>query len=554
MNIRQRKAERHKETLRKLSQEGGNKYCFDCDMRGPLYVVSDFNILVCSSCSAVHRSFQHKVKGITMSEFNEDEIARFMLGGNDTAEKVWLNMFKGRYPASGDVLALKDFIRDTFVNRRYCDQAAHASLMKAWEDPQAALAAPPKAPAAAVAAATSLAPPPPPPSAPAKPTAEPQRVTSAPASAQPPATDNVFDDLFAAPVQAPAMPPPPSSSATAAPPPTVPAPLPPPQNVSSLVDDLFAGAPAAPPPVTSAPTSGYSSAQPQQFAGFGGPSYTPSAAPQQSPYVDSTYASQPFSSGMPPPSQQQQQFFNFSGPPPQTTYGNLPNAFGNFSSNFAPGMPSMQQQAPQQQQQQYLGYSAPFNAPPMPTQVPYAAYNGAAQTPFSGPPPSQHQQQQHQQPVADFSAPLTSTHPTHANDPFKNLGDASVFAHLGGPPTGAVQQPSGGGPSSSQPAPPQNALPSSWGQPAPSPAQPFAWGEPMPQQQQQQPSPNNYMGVPPPSSTSTDPSGMPFGSPHGQGWGSSASKTSSSPNRSRITVLSVTKSNEPAKDVPPMWQ
>jgi hypothetical protein len=573
MNIRQRKAERHKEALQKLSQEGGNRYCFDCEMRGPLYVVSDFNILVCSSCSAVHRSFQHKVKGITMSEFNEDEMARFMLGGNDVAKKVWHSTFRGKHPRSGDVLALKDFIRGTFIDRRYCDQIAYDKLIKSWENPQAALAASSAAaspPPSTTAATTTL--PRLPASAghrtlahPATSTAAPQRdapppstETAAPAAPLQPAQNDVFDDLFAAPVQAPVMPHPqpqqplPSSSAAAAA--TAPAmtttmapPPPAPPKVSSLVDDLFGGVPASAPALpTSKPTSGYSSAQSQPFPSFGGPSYPPptTAAPEQTPYM-SMCANQAFSSGVPqqPPQQQQQmpqqQFYGYAAPSAQASYANQQNAYDSFSNPVSSVPPT------QQQQQQYSGYNAAFGAPPIQMPGQYVSYNNAAQPSYSVP-----QQQQQQQPShpAGFNAPPPA-HGTHANDPFKNLGDPSVFAHLGGPST-ASQPPAGvdqGGFSSAQSALP--AAPNTWGQPlAPS----FAQGEPVLQQTQPPASQIAYSsGAPTPSMNTF---GMPQADASGQGWAAPPSNAASSPNRSRIVVLSVTKSGEPPSAAPSMWQ
>ena len=542
MNIRQRKAERHKETLRKLSQEGGNRYCFDCDMRGPLYVVSDFNILVCSGCSAVHRSFQHKVKGITMSEFTEEELARFMLGGNDTAEKVWLSTFRGKHPRSGDVLAVKDFVKDIFVDRRYCDQVAYASLLKSWEDPVAALAAAASSPPPAAAAAHTTLPPPPAPMearspAPAESPAEPQKeapaapVSAAAAPSAQPAPNNVFDDLFAAPVAAPTMSPPPPAPV---------APPPPPPKVTSLVDDLFAGAPA-PLPTTSAPTSGFSSASPQPcystFAGAGGVPYPVPQAPSMSAFNSNEL----FSSGAPiPPQQQQPQFYNFSAPLPQTAYANPQNAYGNYGPP-ASYMPPMQQQQPQQQQQ-YPGYSGGFNAPLMQPQGPFPDYSSAAQPPFPG------QQQQHPH-AMDFNPPAPPQHITHANDPFKSLGDPSVFAHLGGGGGAsgvAPLQSSGSGPTPALPTPSQNAPSSAsnpWSQPAPAQAPPLAWNEPMPLLQQLQQPPTSSPGF----------SGTPQSSAQGQGWGSPASNAPSSPNRSRIKVLSVTKSSEPPSDTTPMW-
>ncbi|CAM44089.2 putative ADP-ribosylation factor GTPase activating protein [Leishmania braziliensis MHOM/BR/75/M2904] len=277
MNIRQRKSERHKEALRKLSQIGGNKSCFDCGMRGPLYVVSDFGILVCSGCSAVHRSFQHKVKGITMSEFTDDEIARFAVSGNDRARNVWLSTFRDQLPRPGDVIALKTHVRSIFEERRCWNAQEFSALQKLWDHPNeppsqvppplsmtrptAFSLAParevPTAQPGPVSAATAPAPPS---SAAAPPT------SSAPAPSVRPPQDDIFDCLFAAPVQSPSEPQPTAHAAvaTASPMTASHAPIPParhqPATVTSIVGDLFAG---VPPPVVQ-PAGGYSALYPQK--------------------------------------------------------------------------------------------------------------------------------------------------------------------------------------------------------------------------------------------------------------------------------------------------
>ncbi|KAG5464892.1 hypothetical protein LSCM4_00338 [Leishmania orientalis] len=259
MNIRQRKSERHKDMLRKLSQNGGNKSCFDCGMRGPLYVVSDFGIFVCSGCSAVHRSFQHKVKGITMSEFTDEEIARLSASGNDRARTVWLSAFHDQLPCSGDVVALKDHVRIVFEERQYWDAQEFSALEKSRERPseQSLQVLPPRA--ESTPAVSSLSPAPEAHTALSRSVsavatsaqtdwAAPPPLTSAPTPPTRPPRDDVFDSLFAGPAQSPQMPhsaapPSPSPPMAASRAPAPPAPQQP-ATVSSIVDDLFAGVPS----------------------------------------------------------------------------------------------------------------------------------------------------------------------------------------------------------------------------------------------------------------------------------------------------------------------
>ena len=47
-----------------------------------MYVVMQFGIFVCSACSGIHREMNHKVKGISMSTFTDEELKELAAGGN----------------------------------------------------------------------------------------------------------------------------------------------------------------------------------------------------------------------------------------------------------------------------------------------------------------------------------------------------------------------------------------------------------------------------------------------------------------------------------------
>lgn len=42
-------------------------------LQGPMAVCLDFHTFVCTTCSGVHREFQHKCKGISMSKWSPEE-------------------------------------------------------------------------------------------------------------------------------------------------------------------------------------------------------------------------------------------------------------------------------------------------------------------------------------------------------------------------------------------------------------------------------------------------------------------------------------------------
>jgi|688.fasta_scaffold209065_2 hypothetical protein len=74
------------DTLRQLAE---NKSCFDCGEKGTMYcVMQPFGVFVCSACAGVHRDFSHKVKGISMSTFTDEDIKFLTINGNKVSTTV----------------------------------------------------------------------------------------------------------------------------------------------------------------------------------------------------------------------------------------------------------------------------------------------------------------------------------------------------------------------------------------------------------------------------------------------------------------------------------
>ena len=74
------------------------------------------------TCSGVHREFQHKCKGISMSKWSPEEVKAIESGGNEKDQAVWLGGWdstKFPKPAPGDLEKIRKFIQMKYVERRW---------------------------------------------------------------------------------------------------------------------------------------------------------------------------------------------------------------------------------------------------------------------------------------------------------------------------------------------------------------------------------------------------------------------------------------------------
>eukprot|EP01012_Entosiphon_sulcatum_P056311 TRINITY_DN798_c0_g1_i1.p1 TRINITY_DN798_c0_g1~~TRINITY_DN798_c0_g1_i1.p1 ORF type:complete len:497 (+),score=71.80 TRINITY_DN798_c0_g1_i1:117-1607(+) len=406
-----RKEEKLKQTLRELVQKEENRICMDCPTKSPQYVVLNFNTFVCTTCSALHRNLQHRVKGISMSQFTEEEVKALKDGGNMKAARIWRANWRPQsfpMPKEGDEKAIAAFIKMTYIERKwYSEQAAEEEAIKAslatvqpgdvgFEPPRVRTLTPPTAATAHHPHA---------PAAPIAPVAASPSVAKRPAQATPAAATHAGGQdvnlLFGTPAAAPKPAPKASAieetdlflSGATTTTPAAPAPAPAPKK-SLNVDDLFGpsqGAPAGPfgrgpppPPGFGAGNDPFAPNPPAGGYGYPGQQGQPpfGGAPGGYGQAQGGYGYPPQGPGGYPPGPGG--FPNPGGfPPGPGGYPNGPQTpnYGNpgASGPFGPGPQvggGWGQPPVQQQQQQGFGHpSGPFGQPP-------------AGGPFGGPPPT----------------------------------------------------------------------------------------------------------------------------------------------------------------------
>jgi hypothetical protein len=125
------KADKIEAEIRKLQRLEGNKSCADCSEKVPGYVDLTHNVFICTKCSGIHREFQFKVKGVSMSKFTEEDWAGLASVGNEAFNRAYLARLNPRehpLPNGSDTNKLKEFIRQKYIDKKWhSDGQSHSS-------------------------------------------------------------------------------------------------------------------------------------------------------------------------------------------------------------------------------------------------------------------------------------------------------------------------------------------------------------------------------------------------------------------------------------------
>ena len=108
--------------LKEITKRSENRKCMDCREKGPRYVVLNFNIFVCSSCSGIHREFQHRAVGVSMSKFTMEQVKALDEGGNKVAKKLWMSRWDANEfpePENHDIPKIREFIRKKYIEKQW---------------------------------------------------------------------------------------------------------------------------------------------------------------------------------------------------------------------------------------------------------------------------------------------------------------------------------------------------------------------------------------------------------------------------------------------------
>lgn len=137
----QRQQEKFQAILSSLLREEDNKYCADCDAKGPRWASWNLGIFLCIRCAGIHRNLGvhiSRVKSVNLDQWTPEQIAvvylififyrfKFFLKsmqamGNSKAKAIYECSLSDSYRRSNSDSAMEQFIRGKYEARKWIDK------------------------------------------------------------------------------------------------------------------------------------------------------------------------------------------------------------------------------------------------------------------------------------------------------------------------------------------------------------------------------------------------------------------------------------------------
>ncbi|KAG8195458.1 hypothetical protein JTE90_002630 [Oedothorax gibbosus] len=118
--------------LGNLLREEDNKYCVDCDAKGPRWASWNLGIFLCIRCAGIHRNLGvhiSKVKSVNLDTWTPEQVASLQQMGNSQARAVYEANLPDSFRRPQTDSSLEAFIRAKYEQKKY--------IAKEWVPPPA---------------------------------------------------------------------------------------------------------------------------------------------------------------------------------------------------------------------------------------------------------------------------------------------------------------------------------------------------------------------------------------------------------------------------------
>ncbi|KAM9726257.1 stromal membrane-associated protein 1 isoform 2-T2 [Menidia menidia] len=130
--------EQHQAILSKLLREEENKYCADCEAKGPRWASWNLGVFMCIRCAGIHRNLGvhiSRVKSVNLDQWTPEQIQSMVDMGNSRAKRLYEAHLPESFRRPQTDQAVEVFIRDKYERKKYYDKDAVATAPKSSEGP-----------------------------------------------------------------------------------------------------------------------------------------------------------------------------------------------------------------------------------------------------------------------------------------------------------------------------------------------------------------------------------------------------------------------------------
>lgn len=111
--------------LTSMLRDEDNKYCVDCDAKGPRWTSWNLGIFLCIRCAGIHRNLGvhiSKVKSVNLDSWTPEQVVSLQQMGNSRARAVYEANLPDSFRRPQSDSALESFIRAKYESRKYIAQ------------------------------------------------------------------------------------------------------------------------------------------------------------------------------------------------------------------------------------------------------------------------------------------------------------------------------------------------------------------------------------------------------------------------------------------------
>ncbi|XP_048484288.1 stromal membrane-associated protein 1 isoform X2 [Plutella xylostella] len=117
--------------LLQMLKDEDNKYCVDCDAKGPRWASWNLGIFLCIRCAGIHRNLGvhiSKVKSVNLDSWTPEQVVSLQQMGNSRARAVYEANLPDSFRRPQNDSSLEAFIRAKYEQKKY--------IAKEWVPPQ----------------------------------------------------------------------------------------------------------------------------------------------------------------------------------------------------------------------------------------------------------------------------------------------------------------------------------------------------------------------------------------------------------------------------------
>ncbi|XP_050981362.1 stromal membrane-associated protein 1 isoform X2 [Labeo rohita] len=125
--------EQHQAILSKMLREEDNKYCADCEAKGPRWASWNLGVFICIRCAGIHRNLGvhiSRVKSVNLDQWTPEQIQSVQSMGNTKARQLYEAHLPENFRRPQTDQAVEFFIRDKYERKKYYDKNAVNGAIK----------------------------------------------------------------------------------------------------------------------------------------------------------------------------------------------------------------------------------------------------------------------------------------------------------------------------------------------------------------------------------------------------------------------------------------